>query len=392
MKSRKILQSTLFDIAWAIFLTAQLATLSQAYSESQNAAPVTAYKAAMGISCALLAAVIVINLIKKVYPVKTLICYALSGAVFALSWYFCRQSVILWSFLILAAAYRQSGKRVIFISAFLTALDLIVMIAGSQAGIFTDFIFGSGRNRHGLGYLWTTVAPTLLLFFALQYIWLRKEKMRIWEYIIIELANIYLYIKTDTYAVFFGLTAILAFFAVEGAFKRRWRFLGRLKWLYYLGPALICVITVIIYYMYDGGNETWSALNDILKDRLSLGKYCLESFGVTPFGQEIIWSGHSTAALDGAYLYADCSYIQLLVNCGAAFLINVILIYTRLNVRAFKAKDFWLIWIGAAALLLGVLDPRLFDLAFNVIPLLAFLELEEAPLEYEKGFLKKIWA
>lgn len=371
----------LYDIAWVIFLIAQFVTLTAWYALNDSPLKVTFYKAASLVSCALFAAVIVIGLVRKIYNARIIVVFVILAVIFALSWHFSRNNMLIWSFLVIVAAHQMDSQRLIRISSVITAAGLVITILISQIIRDADYIFPEGgRDRHGLGFNWTSVAPTLLFFLGLQYIFLRKEKLKFWELLILEAANVYLFIMTDTNMPFLLMSAYILFFMIQSFFKRHFRLLGRLKVLYWLLPALICIATVALYLIFDKDNTVLERLNVLLNYRLGFGSEGLEHFGITPFGREIFWIGNSIAQEAGAYNYVDCSYIQILLNYGVVFLAAVTGLYTWIMVRADRNKDFWLVFICIAVLLHSFSEPRLFDMTFNCIPVLAFAGLKGTAL------------
>lgn len=390
MSTDRTIQNRLFDIAWVIFVATQLITLTAWYALNDSPLKVIAYKGSLGVSCALFAAVIIINLIKRVYPLKTFICYVLFAIISAVSWYFCRNTLLLASALLFMAAYELSARRVITLSAMITGTILAVTVILSELGIAENFLFdeAADRPRWGLGFSWATNAPTLLFFFILQYIFLRKAKMKIWEYVILEAVNVYMFIRTDTNLPFLLMTMLLIFFAVQGTFRNHWRALRHLKVLYYLAPFLICAFTVGLYLIVDLNSDTltaiWNKINAALNNRLIYGRIGIMDYGFTLFGQQIEWIGNTIAsdAPPGAYNYVDCSYIRILLDNGIVYLAAAIAVYTRMIVRAVKKSDFWMVFIALLVLIHSFTEPRLMELTFNVIPVLAFLKLGEEPVMY----------
>ena len=161
------LRSRIFDIAWVIFLGTQFVATTSWYALSDLPVKVTIYKAASIISCLLCVVAIVIGIICKDYGKKALISIAVLAVIFALSWYFARNNMLIWTLLIFAAAYGQDGRRIVRISACITAAALVITIALSQILPSADFILEEqGRVRQFLGYSWVTNSPSIFFFFS----------------------------------------------------------------------------------------------------------------------------------------------------------------------------------------------------------------------------------
>lgn len=387
------IRARLFDIAWFLLIASQLISVCTWYATEQSGIKVMLYKGVTAASCLLCAAVIVMGLVKRHYPVKPIILYGILCIIFALSWYESRINILIWLMLILIAAFGQESRRAVFIAAVTASAVLLFNILACETGIIDNYIFDAGgeRPRSSMGFVWTSVAPTILFFIALEYIYLSKSSMKIWEYLMIEAVNVYLFLKTDTNLPFLFISAFLVFFAVEGFFKNRFGFLKHLKWLYYLSPLIICGISIAATLLPDTSSELWIKLNTLLNNRPALARAGFDTFALTPFGQQIEWHGGSiTAGVDEIYNYVDCSYIKVLFDYGIVFLAAILCIYTFLIVRAAREGDYWLLLACIIILIHSLTEPRIVDITFNIFPVMAFMRLGGEPLKYTKGFIKDL--
>ena len=399
MRTDRTIQNRLFDIAWILFTATQLITLTAWYAMNDSAWKILVYKIILGVTCSLFFAVIIINLVHKAYPLKTFIFYVLFAAVSVVSWYSCGTTLLLVTALLFMAAYELSSRRIITLSALVTGVILAVTVLLSEIGLAENHLFdvAVGRPRYGLGFSWVSNGPTLLFFFTLQYLFLRKSKTKIWEYAILEAVNVYVFLRTDTNLPFVLISLIILFFAIQGAFKNHWRALRHLKVLYYLIPLLICAGTIFLYYMPDlhlpALDTIWNKLNGVLHYRLYYGRMGIHNYGLRLFGQQIEWVGYSITAdtAAGTYNYVDCSYIRILLNNGIVYLLAALEVYTRMIVRAVRKTDFWLVFIAIFVLLHSFTEPRLMELTFNVIPVLAFTRLGEEPVIYSRESLRSVF-
>ena len=115
-------------------------------------------------------------------------------------------------FLMILAAKDINAHKILKLTCYVQALCLALCIGLSQIGVIQDFLFDSNaRQRHGLGFLWTTTAPILFFFFMMSYIYLRKEKMHTLEFIILEVINYWLYTMTDARMSFYLSSLMLLF-------------------------------------------------------------------------------------------------------------------------------------------------------------------------------------
>lgn len=324
------------------------------------------------------------------YRYKTVFIGCALCFIFLFSWIGSSNRVMMFFLLLYFAAYdveSRQGLRTIYITQTIFLFTLVLL---SMFGYATDYIFDPyTRMRHSLGFNWTTTAPILYFFILLAYIYLKQEKIKIIEYILLELLNIWFYKMTDTRMTFVASTLFLFFFAIEGVLKNRWKFWKNFNKIYYILPTCICMFSLVLHWSYNPENQVWRNLNDLLSGRLALGKSAILKYGVSLFGQEITWIGFSLKKDNiynaSGYNYVDCSYLQILLQFGILFLIAVVGIYTVAVYRAVKQGDYYLVWILLIVLLFAITEPKLMYFTFNPFPMMTFFRLSKPKLEKPRG-------
>lgn len=285
-------------------------------------------------------------------------------------------TVMIWCLLFIVAAIDIDSKMIIQVSAVVQGIMLLGTIALSQVGIIEDHIFSATtRARHGLGFDWATTAAIIYFFFMLQYIYLRREKMKWFEFLILEAVNYILYHLTDSRMAFLAGTLSILLFAIVTLAKSRWKISQRLGYLFCILPVVISVFAILLHVFYNENNALFVKLNSLLSDRLQLGFNAVQTYGITLWGQQITWGGFDVNESTVGYNYVDCSYMQLLLEFGIVFLILVLAIYTYMIYRAIKVKDYYLVWICVLILIFSITEPRLMNFTFNPIPILVLTNL-----------------
>lgn len=280
------------------------------------------------------------------------------------------KTMFLYVFLIVAA-YGLNGKRVIGVSFVTRALLLLLIVGGSFIGLVENYIFTPEiRERHGLGFTWTTTSAVLFFFLVMQWIYIRKNKLTYVELLIIEAIQLVLFKLTDSRMVFYLGTIFVFIIALAKLFGFKWKLTQKVKGLFVVAPSVICIVSIAIHAFYDSRHSLWIKLNNFLSNRLALGKNAFETYGISLFGNEVEWVGHSVVATTREYNYVDCSYVQLLLEYGVLFLIMVIVIYTVMMYRAMKRNQFETLWVLLFILGFSITEPRLMNLVFNPFPLL----------------------
>lgn len=279
--------------------------------------------------------------------------------------------------LVLLAAIKIDDKKIVKLNCLMQGMILFTCVIFSLIFKSLDFIFDfSGRIRHGLGFTWTTSGPIIYFYFILEYVYLRYEKIKFIEYVILEILNIWFFIMTDSKMTFIVSSVCLLFFMTTSLKKKWWAFIEKRKiWLICL-PILICLISIYLHYGYSSKYAIWTWMNRLLSGRLALGRSAISMYGISWFGTQIKWVGYSvlqpTVELAVGYNYVDCSYLQILLEYGILFLLVVIVIYTIALYKAIKKGNYCLAMILAFVLFFGITEPRLMNFAYNPFPLLAF--------------------
>ena len=397
LKDKKILRDWLFIAAWALYLVARLLALTEWHALAVSDVFPTILQYTEYVSAALALLVILINFILRVYSWKVIVAYGLFAAAIAVSAYFSANRTLILVFLILGAAYGQSGKRIITISAMVTAALLFVVVLCSQIGLTQNEIWHRvtpdgqiTRVRESLGFIYASTGASLFFGFILQYIFLRKERCRFWELLILELINGFFFFKTDSRLPFYFGTAVLVFFLIQSFFKNHWRFTRHLKGLLIAAPGLIAAVTVASYYLFDPASPFWNKINTFLTLRYTFGTNALAEYGVKFFGQPILWIGNGSGKETGVYNYVDCSYMQILIQYGILLLVAIIALYTVAMVRSVKKSDYWTVCLLGIVLLYSITEPYLLNIAVVPIPLLAAAVLGEEGIVFQKGWLRQI--
>ena len=398
LTDKKIIRDRLFIAAWTLYLLSRLLALTEWHALSGSAVFPSILQYMEYLSAALAFLVIILNFILRKYSWKVVVTYGLLAVITGLSAYFSANRTFILVFLILGAAYGQSGKRILTISAILTAAVLFVVVLCSQMGLsknVTWYRWGGNladdKVRESLGFIYASTGASLYFGFILQYIFLRKERMRFWEFVILELVQVFFFIKTDSRLPFYFGTAVIVLFFIASLFKNHWRFTRHLKGLVYAVPGIICVVTVGGYFLFDPSSSFWNKINGFLSNRMSLGADALSDYGVKVLGQPIIWIGNGSGKIDGMYNYVDCSYLQILIQYGVLFLLAVMVLYTIGMIRAYKANDFWMITLFTIICVYSITEPYLLNLAVIPLPLLAVAKVGEESIVYKKGWLKQIF-
>ncbi len=293
------------------------------------------------------------------------------------------EGTYLFYLLMIIAAKDVNCRKIIKCVCFVQAAALLVFVFGSQFGLVENFlsIQSGGRYRYALGFLYTTFAPTIYAFVMMAYLYLRRERMRIYEFVILEAINYWLFVMTDSRVCFYLSSAMLVYvFFMRYFWQNRKERIRKNRWLI-LTPAAACVGSIVLQVFYNPEKEGWVSLNTFFNGRLSLGHAALEQYPITLFGQQISWVGHAEGTRAAQYNYVDNAYLKVLLDGGIVFLILIIAAYTYMMYLAVKANDFYLQTVLLFVVVFCITEARLVQPAFNPFLILAALAFRTRPIE-----------
>lgn len=366
----------LYGIALAIILITSLIPQTAIYTRNENMllGIITNSIQAFGY----LLCLVKIVLSRKEYSINEIVFFCVLFAVFFISGFNIQHKFFFLTAILLISTVRADSVSISKISLCIQSVILFVVVFLSQIGLLEDKIFNpETRSRHILGFNWITVAPILFFFICLLYIYIRSEKFKWYEAIVLELINYYFYHMTNTRMTFLLCSVVIIFFTVQSLWKGFSGYLKKLNWVYFIIPIVLVIVSIVAAYFYNPDNSIFLKANSILSGRLQLGHDALHYYKFPLFGQVIIWNGFGLLN-DGIvdnYNYVDCSYLQIGMWYGAFVLILLIAIYMYGIYKSIKANNYWAVFVFLFVLVHSMTEPHLINVAVNSIVLLPLSDI-----------------
>lgn len=302
-------------------------------------------------------------------------------------------TMLLYVFLFFGASLCNS-KTIIKASCICQGILLFFTVGLSQLGFIEDCVFvDGGRNRHGLGFTWTTTGAILFLHWSLQYIYLRGEKIKLIELLLLTALTVWFYKMTDASMTFYLSIAFIIYFSIIKVEREKFILLRRslFKKIAILLPLLAAFISILAQWMYNGSIDLWINADKYTHGRLKLGHDGIIKYGITLLGQHMKWVGFSARNSAGEYNYIDCSYLQIAIEYGLLVLLLILLIYSVIIYRGIISKDYYIVSIVCFLMIFAMTEPRLMNLMYTPFPLLVFSKMndgEETTVQKDYGIKK----
>lgn len=252
--------------------------------------------------------------------------------------------------------------------------EIIILMLFVSVSYYMDIIgettrvFGreGDKIRYGLGYGYSSFSANYFFHFTLFYSFIRREKIKVLEIIALFITNYYLYIKTDTKSAFACSVLLLFLVSIIKYLKlsKQSNFLNKY--------TMLCgfIISLGTLFLYRFGTEVGELLNTLVTGRLRLADKAWDEFGITIFGQKILWVTENQWMSEIEYDYVDSSFLNILFNYGIILILLIIVGYYLLGKKKLSNNIFYTLMI----VILGIhciYDPQLLEISHN--PSILFL-------------------
>lgn len=239
---------------------------------------------------------------------------------------------------------------------------IFITIIAWKVGLVDDI---NSRGRLFIGFNFSTFGANLFLHGCLAFVAYKKENIKLFEWIIIEIINIYIYVKTNTLAVFaLMILLFVAYYILKN--EKVKSFITKNDTISFIIShlgILLAIFTILLQINYNmhSTQKFWKRLNTFTSGRLSYGKVAFETLDIKLLGQKLNWVMSSGKD----YFYLDSSYLNILFNNGIILLIVICYLMDIMEKNALRNKDFFFVLGISFILMHAITDPQLLSFRYN---------------------------
>ena len=251
-----------------------------------------------------------------------------------------KKRLFLFAVLILLFLFQSfvgGGKELVFMTLILFALgstsledafkvQTVVQFLGMflvfflcAVGVFPDqTFFDHGQFRHAMGFNYATHPGEVFLGAVLGWLYIRKEKLTIWETGgIVGIFGILYYFTNSRTTILLGV-ALSIFVYLLKLYKKPMKNKVISFWIYQLAPVYMTCLSFGLQYVYNRnfGHPMMERLNGILNGRLNWARQSMGEYGIRPFGSNIAWVDNTVNLVRERYNFVDNAYIKLVLDYG----------------------------------------------------------------------------
>lgn len=294
---------------------------------------------------------------------------------------------LMW-ILFVTSATDVAFKKILKVYAIVTFVVVFAAMIASGLDIIKNLQYQSDESRgirNSFGIVYTTDFAAHVFFLMLTVLYLTK-KMYQWQYGVICLgvtAAVYYFCdaRLDSSCmvlVVLGYTALKVREQKPISLKKKYCPQGFFSRLAVFSMPAAAIVMFFLSWFYDSEIEILENINNLLSNRLSLGRRGLSEYSITLFGQNVYMLGNgSTEKLpsEAEYFFIDCSYLYNFMRYGLIFLIIILAVYS-ICCRKYQADQYFLLTVALISLNCMIAH-HLIELAYNPFAL-AFLADQES--------------
>lgn len=295
---------------------------------------------------------------------------------------------ILVFFLLVISSKKKSFKLIGYISLLCGSLWIIASLIASLTGFIPDVI--SYNGGHGFGIICNTDLMCHLFMLTMLIFIIRKGRPGLPSLALSAVILLWAGLAIQADIGFFCYAVLLV---VTIAYKLTFPMGSRLRNKFIMKPiAVIMIFSFVIlavttllltYYCPESTLRSLSESHDIFKliaIRISCGKTAFENYKILPLGQKIYEFGtlndikKSIFAKD--YFFLDVSYTKILFHNGYIMLGAVLTLFTALQIRLLKNKQFYAMFIMTMFAIICAIEHSMIEPAYCVFAYLMFAEID----------------
>lgn len=283
---------------------------------------------------------------------------AIVGLGFVISWNHNAYSEIYNCFLLIIGSKGIEFKKICKLFLAIIGGMLLITVIASLTGYVENLIYYRDEKvRMAFGICYPTDFSAYVFFLSAVYCYLRRERIKFIEIgmLICLAVGVYTFCEARLNTI-----CILLLVLGVGYCKIQNGNSVKKGKIYHMSEKLSLFLSVIptmcagsmlaATWLYSEDNRFLSFLNNMLSNRLYLGKKGMDLYGISLLGQYIPLQGNGRSTEPAInYFFLDSSYISILLRYGAIVFGIVLLIFCVMNFQARERED-WIFLIVIAVI------------------------------------------
>lgn len=246
-----------------------------------------------------------------------------------------------------------------------TILTLGVILLCSLGVIENYAVVSNGIYKQSLGFSNPNVLTCYALAILAEWLCLNYGKMKKWQWVAVALIWYLINEVGGGRSSSYTFLVILVLFWLANYFPKI--FYGKISQLLFgvITPCM-AILSFVLVYFYNRGNLFVIALNQIMTGRIRMSSYFLSTYGIKPFGQQIVTVSSRRAATQNiAAMIVDNAYVKCILVYGWIFLVFICAVYAILFLKLIRDKRIEIALLALFFVVLGLGEVYMLNAMFN---------------------------
>lgn len=288
-------------------------------------------------------------------------------------------SNVLVSSMLILAAYNIPFSHIVKTCIRVLMIVFLIVLSALAIGLIEDRLYDRELDTfgrifaHDMGFHYYTTSSYLGMGFVQCCLYLWRNRLNFMRIVFLIAFSYLFFVLSSTRLQLYACAAFIVAIVLLPHIPKKILNSKLLSVLAIIAYPLICFILYyvskyfILYYLYDGYDE----LNRAMNNRLSLNEEAFLRYDVTLWGNDLDFDDSANS-----YFYIDSGYLHVLLGDGLVFISIILLLYSILVYKIYKARAYYLyIWIIIYAVL-NISNGFLVSILANPILLLAFSDIK----------------
>lgn len=247
-------------------------------------------------------------------------------------------------------------KNIFFIQLFMFCTVILFHMMGMTTDVIKYREDGSIRNS--LGFSHPNRLGNYIFIMILEYIYIRKAKLKLYNYLIIGLVLITTNYFSDSRATLYSMIVTLIIIYIYNIAGKRILTNKFSKIIIINSFLILSILSFSLCYFYRNGNEMAERINEVLSNRILLMNRELENKTIKPYGYELNSIENETIVIDNAYG-------NIVIMYGWVINIFFLLLFTINFIELYKRENYSMIIVLFGYLIYSMFETHIFKVPFN---------------------------
>ena len=264
-------------------------------------------------------------------------------------------------------------KRIVKMFFIFTSVATVILMLLSISGIILNYTIsgeygGKELVRYSFGSTYPTDFAARIFYVELAYSYLRKNKHNFLYLLFWVASGLFIWFfcraRLNTILIICLAAAVFLNAVFPKLYKNR-----IMKFVLIYSMIICCVVAILLHLQYSANNTVLYKINNVLSDRLHLGKTGIDEYGFSLFGKVIKMNGNgfTTSKLDWSkgYFFIDCGFLKIALTNGIIYLVFFVAVFTVAARGAVKSGNIILGIIILFLALTSIVDHHIVEVGYN---------------------------